>query len=456
MPRVLRFVLLLLICLPILSAAAQSEESGPDYAVRFIRSRFSEDLVQTIVEFDVVNNGVAASFPAVATLNLIETGETVARSIVPPLTAGEIVTVSLPFATSQFRPNSVEQFRVAVGIGQIEQEGTVNVQDNFALISISFPSNVPTSESTPEATPEVTPEPSSNPVADPLNQLLDQLPFDRNDPNQVAVAAGITGAVLLLLLLVYLILRLVFRRPMQFSNWQPPYAPLFQMDPNSQIGRRIQWQMAAQSNVLLPPTGEGAYQVRKLPLGVDGTYLANWRVSGLRISQYDRYGRISRSQVIAVRGSVNRLNRIVRGRRSLKDDQVKSRIRPVARALSIQLRKKVNEKTALLPLMLDLRLQGKHGEIQLWFELFRAQYGQWSLVDRWQPEMTVSGKGIEENFTATLHGQQPGEKLGMFRKRLEDHLVQVLFDLVTATTPTPPANAQPTNTAMPPVQSPPQ
>lgn len=448
-------ILLLLIGLPVLAVTAQSEQAGPDYAVRFIRSRFSEDLTQTIVEFDVVNNGVTASFPAVATLNLIETGETVARSIVPPLATGEIVTVSLPFATSQFQPNSVEQFRAAVGVGQIEQEGTVNVQDNFALISISFPSNVPTGESTPAVTPEATAEPGPAPASDPLNQLLDQLPFDRNDPNQIAVAAGIVGAVLILLLLIFLILRLLFRRPVQFNNWQPPYAPLFQVDPNSQIGRRIQWQMAAQSSLLLPPTGEGAYQVRKLPLGVDGTYLANWRISGLRISQYDRYGRISRSQVIAVRGSVNRVNKIVRGRRRLKDEQVKRRLRPVARALSIQLRKKVNEKTALLPLMLDMRLQGKHGEIQLWFELFRAQYGQWSLVDRWQPEMTVSGKGIEENFTATLHGQQPGEKLSTFRKRLEDHLVQALFDFVTVSMPSAPAApgaSEPTNANMPPVQ----
>jgi hypothetical protein len=225
------------------------------------------------------------------------------------------------------------------------------------------------------------------------------------------------------------ILRLIFSRRPDYGGWQPSYANLLPIDPNTLNGRRQQWQGVAQ-NSLLPSTGaEGSVQVRKLPTDMNQKYLGAWHIVAVRMSQYDMYGRVNRSQIMASRSLINRLDWVARRYEKLSAEQMSRQLRPVARGLSREVRKKINERTGALPLALDVRLRARHGEVRIWFELFRRQYGQWTQIDRWEPEMMVQGKWMYETFTYTLFGQKPGEDLKRFQKRLQDDLLQELVDL---------------------------
>ena len=107
---------------------------------------------------------------------------------------------------------------------------------------------------------------------------------------------GVVAIVLILLWVISVIVRLLFSRPPTFAAWQPPYVITPLMDPNSTNGRRQLWQQHAQSDTLPLPCSPGSYMVRKLLIGSSGVKLSGWHVTGLRISQYDRYGRVARSQ----------------------------------------------------------------------------------------------------------------------------------------------------------------
>ncbi len=422
----------LLLCLFGLTFPAVMQDVAPDYSIQLIQNSFSEDSSQTIVKFDVLNSGGDAKKTATATLNLIETGEQISTVTVPALVSNGRYTVVMQFSNARFAPSSVESFRAAVGIGDIEQAGTPSVQDNFARIVITFPANLPQPQITPqvEATGEAIPGLATNaPANDGIQQLLQTLNIDPSQPEQRALLIGLLVVVLVLILIILVILRLLFSRRSDFGGWQPSYANLLPADSNTLTGRRQQWQSVAQNN-LLPATGvEGSVQVRKLPTDVNEHYLSGWHVVALRMSQYDMYGRVNRSQIMAGRSLSKRLDWVARRYEKLSPDQITRQLRPVARGLSREVRKKVNDRTAVLPLALDIRLRARHGEVQIWFELYRRQYAQWVQIDRWEPEMMVQGKMMYETFTYTLFGQKPGEDLKHFQKRLEDDLTHVLGDL---------------------------
>ncbi|MBI5666933.1 MAG: hypothetical protein HZC41_02925 [Chloroflexi bacterium] len=428
-------VLVLLVLL--LAGPTAAQPDTPDYAVRLIRGRFSADGRQAVVEFEVQNIGATATVPATARLVVIATGQEVSTASIPPLAATEIRTVSLPFSTAGFAPRSVESLRAAVGINEVEAAGSENIQNNYAQISLTFPAVIP-----PEATPEATP-------ADETARLLERLRL--NDPTQMLVIAGLVGALLVVLLIAWLILRLLFRRPPDFSNWQPAYGSLFPLDPNSTAGRRQQWQSLAQNNSLPPIGTEGSVHACKRLFGIDGTYLSGWHITAVRASQYDMYGRINRSQVLAPRRLVRRLDAVVQRKDRLTGEQIERRLRPVARGLVGKLRGRFNNRNAMLPIALDLRFQGRHGEVRILFELYQCQYGQWHLLDQWEPEMTISGKSINEAYTYTFYGQRPGETIKTFSQRLQDDLVRTLAEMVrpqvfggdTSPTPVPTQNHVP-------------
>lgn len=425
----LRALLLTVLAL-LLAWPTAAQPDTPDYAVRLIRGRFTEDNRQAIVEFEVQNLGVAATVPATARLVVIATGQEVAAATVPPLAATEIRTVSLPFSTAGFEPSSVESLRAAVGINEIEAAGSEDIQNNYAQISLTFPATIP-----PEATPEATP-------ADETARLLERLRLNPSDPAQMAVIVGLVGALLVLLLIAWVILRLLFRRPPDFSNWQPAYGSLFPLDPSSTAGRRQQWQALAQNNALPPIGSEGSIHACKRLFGIQGAYLSGWHITAIRASQYDLYGRISRSQILAPRGLVRRLDAVARQKDRLTSEQIERRLRPVARGLAGRLRRRLNNRNAMLPIALDLRFQGRHGEVRILFELYQCQYRQWNLLDQWEPEMTISGKSINEAYTYTFYGQRPGETLKTFTQRLQDDLVRTLAEMVrpqvfSDTSPTP-------------------
>lgn len=430
MLRVLSLIILVLL----LAWPAAAQPESPDYAVRLIRRHFTDDNRQAVVEFEVQNIGATATVPATARLVVIATGMEVATASVPPLQANEIRTVSMPFPTSLFQPGSVESLRAAVGVNEVEAVASQTIQNNYAQISLTFPDTLP--EATPEATVVPTP-------ANAAERLLEQLRLNPSDPAQLAVIVGLIGTVLILLLIMWVILRLLFRRPPDFSNWQPAYTSLFPLDPNSAAGRRQQWQSVAQNNALPPICSEGNIHASKRLFGMDGAYLSGWRITAMRVSQYDMYGRINRSQVLATRRLVNRLDATARKSSRLTNAQIERRLRPVARGLVGKLRKRLNSRNAMLPIALDLRFQGRHGEVRILFELYQCQQGQWGLLDQWEPEMSISGKTINEGYTYTFYGQRPNETFKTFSQRLQDDMVRTLSEMVrpqvftSDTSPTP-------------------
>src|SRR5262249_35733765 len=159
------------------------------------------------------------------------------------------------------------------------------------------------------------------------------------------------------ILIIWVILRLIFSRRQDFGGWQPSYANLLPADGNTLTGRRQQWQSVAQNSLLPSTATEGTVQIRKLPTGGNNQYLSGWHVVALRISQYDMYGRVNRSQIMASRGLTKRLEWVTRRYEKLSADQMARQLRPVARGLSREVRKKVSDRTAVLPLALDIRLR---------------------------------------------------------------------------------------------------
>lgn len=434
------------------SVAAQ-DAAAPDYAIRNIRSRFADDGAQTVIEFEVWNIGAAATEQATASLKVISTGQEVATDIVPALKAQEIVTVSLRFPTDLFPANTVESLRAAVGVDEVETSGSQNIQNNFAQISITFPS---VQSQSPQATSEPVPgaQAPAGDITDAAAEFLNQfgIKLDLNNPVQIIVIVSLCGAGLVLLLILFLLIRVIFQRPPDMGNWQPSYVNLLPLDPNSAAGRRQQWQTHAQNNVLPAYGQEGAYHVRKLATKADRAYLAGWRVDAIRLCQYDMYGRVTRSQMLAPRKAVNRLNGVLRRRASLDPAKASKRLRPVAKILINSFKKKWNERNIMLPIALDIRLKGKFGEVRIQFDLYQFRRDGWGLIDSWEPEMTVASKLIQESYTYTVYGQRPSETTREFRSRLQDDLTQVLLELVAppVTTATPMPSVRPPDQPQPP------
>jgi hypothetical protein len=229
-----------------------------------------------------------------------------------------------------------------------------------------------------------------------------------------------------------MILRLLFRRSPAFAHWQPPYATMPHIDPNSPAGQRQQWQQYAQNNLLPTPCQEGVVHARKVLLGMDGFFLSGWRVYALRMTQYDMYGRVAKSQVTATQGQIKRINRTARRLSTLDDTTIRRRMKPVANAMAKQFRKRVTKRSAMLPIAIDVQLQGTHGEVRIIFELHRCQYGRYQQLDSWEPEMIVTSKSIQEIYTYTIFGQSGGETYRDFRKRIADDLHDVFTELLQA------------------------
>src|SRR5690606_21027872 len=65
--------------------------------------------------------------------------------------------------------------------------------------------------------------------------------IDTSDPEDVGLLAGVIASALFMLVIVYMFLRLLFRRYPRFGTWQPPYATMPPVDPDSTFGRRQMW-----------------------------------------------------------------------------------------------------------------------------------------------------------------------------------------------------------------------
>jgi hypothetical protein len=410
----LRCILLsLLLILPLLSASAQAD--APAYAIQSVNRALTPDNTGLRVQVDVVNTGGAAASGTTLAVISVSTGTEIASQPVRPLAANDRETIAIIIPTADLQPGPQSLRIVLVGNGTALAE---------ARTSITIPSAQPDPDEAPDAQPETDERP--------LFVRISDITIDLNNPQHVVALAGLCLAgVLLALLVVFVLMRLIFGRKPQFTPWQPPYVQSPLLNPNSQAARRQGWQLHAQ-NDLPPPAynAEGSTHIRKLLTGISGTNLENWQITALRISQYDQYGRVARSQLIAPRGIVRRLNRAAKGSEGQPVEQTIRNVRPVARALVNRFRRRLNARTATLPIALDVRLRGTHGEVQILFELFTVRGGQWQLLDRWEPDINLTGKTIDESFTYSLYGMRPDETFKVFPQRLQNDLTRVLVGML--------------------------
>jgi hypothetical protein len=327
--------------------------------------------------------------------------------------------VSLPFSTRDFA-GRVVAFIVTVDMAAGEAEASTTLQNNSARISVDF-SSVPPQDAPP------TPDGLRVPASDEAIFHIGVLSLRANEALVILVGA----VVLLLVLLLSVIVRLLFRRPPEFGHWQPPYLNLMPLDPNTSAGRRQQWQPHAQ-NHLLPPFGntDGQTAVRKVITRVGGKSGSAWQIGAVRICPFDAYGRVGRG-VVLPNWAIKRMNTALNKHREWTPEVLEKKLRPVSQEFVRNLKKRWTPQTVMLPLALDIGLQGKYGEAGVQFELAQWTGGRWQLLDTWHPDMPILGKKWREQYTYTVYGQRSGETAKDFHARLEQDLTQLLAQFTT-------------------------
>lgn len=400
-------------------AFAQGIQIPRDYAVLSPTVTLSTDQENFTVQFIVRNAGTSASRDTtIRIINMLD-NSVMSEDVLTPIANGGSVTVQVPFNTRNFDPGQLP-IEIQVGIDDEEPLDSAIGANNVARISVTIPELAPLPQ-TPGGAPQTTGQGV---------QLGGTL-----IPYETIVLAGFAFiAVLIVLWVLSIILRAIFRKPAEFANWQPSYAYAPLTDPNSKEGRRQAWQQHAQNSIILAAPTQNALHCIKVLSATDGEILANWKVTGVRISQYDNYGRVSRSQVIAGGRWLGRLNTLIRRRARMKPERVEKQIKALATQLIQQFRRNINEKSAFLPVALDLRFEGRHGEVRIVFELYQAQAGLWYRLDQWEPAMAVTTPKIQESYTFTIHGKGAGEKLKDYTSRLADDAAWLLNELVRVRT----------------------
>ena len=438
----------------------------PDYAVRSIRTEYLQGGARIAVVFDVVNEGGAASVDATARVT-DNTGTAIGDAVIvaplPGFSGTQTVRIEFPTYLFANRVGQTVSLTASVGIGEVEAANSEFVGNNTARISVQIPdlaAQPPTGEDSAQAidaNAEAVNDGGINGfIQSVLNGGTTELFGTPIDSRLIVIGAVIALFVLLILIwVVTIVLRLLFSRAPVFPNWQPPYTTSTYLDPNSLPGRRALWQPHAQSDALPIPCYPGSFSARKLLTDMNGEKLGGWQVLGIRLNQYDMYGRVSRSQVIGDPRMVKRLNALAKRSKRLTLKAATRQTRGIAQKLTNELRKKLNKRAAMLPIALDVRFDGRHGAVRITFELHQCAGDGYQLIDTWQPEMVVTTQGgiIHENFTYTLSGQQQGEKRGAFVKRLRADIGNTLAALIAGKVivpPPPPAPKKGTQPTEPP------
>lgn len=451
-------LLLTVICVLCLALPPAAAQTAPSYRITVATApQLSGN--QFTAAFLVNNNGGAATVETTAYLIELSKNILLDTQQVPPLAAGASETITFTFAAAALPPGTYSiRASVDTGFGEVSVAQTSLTVPGAGTGASATVQPAPTTATGSGAGAQITPAPgtTSEPILTPtagaqtapgaptpaaqqgpLPRVQFTIPgvnfeYDSYNPFHIAATALVIGIALVTLWVLIVLIRLIFGKPEQvFSMWQPPYASMPMIDPNSDAGRRQLWQPHAQNDLVANPCVDGAYHIRKLLVGTDNGALSGWRVTALRISQYDMYGRVARSQFIAPNKFARQLDGVAR--RAGKLDQAKAlkRVKPLARALAGQFLKRVTNKSARLPLAFDIRFNGRHGEVRILFELYGCGGGMYQLVDAWEPEMTVRKGAISENFTYTVFGQRPDETLRQFKRRLPDELARLLADMLT-------------------------
>lgn len=438
--------------------AQAAQPVSRDYSILpNIKIAFSADESTFTLEFTVRNSGADGTTPStLRILNLLD-NSTAYESAFAPLRTGESRVLAIPLQTARFPAGSNVPLRIEVGIDEVEQANSVIALDNAFQVSVEIPLTTAPARTPAPTTGGETPSAPDAPTAPSF--AIDETgvtAFGQFIPReQLVIGAGVAVVVLLVLWLFSVIIRLIFGAPPLFDLWQPPYAQMPPLDPNSAEGRRQAWQQHAQSPLILgAPQPNAVYAVKTL-LDMEGEPLENWRIVGLRATQYDNYGRVSRSQYVAPNGLIKRLNTLMKRRAKLSPERLERSLRGIVQAFVKGFRKEVNARNAFLPVALDLRLDGKHGEVRILFELYQFQNTRWVRIDQWEPVMAILTRMIEEQFTYTVHGIGNGERLRDYHRRLVQDMTWLLLETLrvrtVAPTTTPQYNAPDTVTGMSPI-----
>jgi hypothetical protein len=409
-------------------AVAQQIQLPRDYAVVNPIYEFSPDNSTFSIKFTVRNTGSAKPEDStIRIINLLD-NSVMSQDVLPPIGSGGNVNVNLVFITANFAEGQLP-IEIQVGIDQYETADSPIADNNIVQISIPIPSSGLATN--PAETPAST---------DGLLFSLETLLVRGDDgvsiqgyylPYETVLFVGATMLIVLIALWVFsIIVRSLTRKDPDFNAWQPSYANMPIIDPNSTEGRRQAWQTHAQNSIILAAPTQGTLHAIKVLMGTNGETFANWTITGIRISQYDNYGRVSRTQVVATRGLVKQLNGIVKRRKRINPEHMDRPLRRIANQLVQKFKRNLNTKSAFLPVALDLRMEGKHGEVRILFELYQAQAGMWYRLDQWEPAMAVATRTIQESFTFTIHGMSPSEKMRDYNKRLVDDTTWLLTEML--------------------------
>lgn len=432
MRRLIAFALLLVLGL---AFPVTAQTTLPNYIARDLVCRVESGVV--VFRFNLENTGGAAQNTATIAARRADDGSTLATADVQPLASGGRTSVDLRFPSNlvsgTLRLNAAITFSA-------EDAGNRTQPIQVGSCRINIPAIAATSA------PISPTQPSENAGW--------SFGFDLQPEWIAGGALALCCVVLLIGALIVLVARLLKRPAPAFPVWQPPYVPPAMLNPATQAGARAGWQDHASSDALPYPCLPFDHAARKVLLGMDGVKLRNWRFEAVRAVQYDMYGRINRTQVIASKRMIKRLNQQLAksmprpGKAPRSTKAIVKSLQPSAARLANRLLRST-DRTPSLPIALDLRLTGDHGTVRILFELYTCADGGWQLLDTWEPEMMLRGGLIAENFSYTFYGRTAGESKRDLRRRLREDIAQRLGQMIAQPQPPPPAPSN-TGTSLPP------
>ncbi len=393
-----------------------SAQAVRDYAITSVDYELIEDNQAVIVTIVVVNNGADATSDTNVIVRLLgDTPRILFSDVLSQLDSGISQSFQIaPLPIDLFQGVTDIELEISVGVDRFELANTPLAEDNVATLTVNIP-NAGTNTS------------DSITIFERVGDTI--IIFDEAY-TLVEFSLAILAFIgfLVFFWIFSIIVRAVFKRAPRFGAWQPPYGVTPMYDQNTIEGRRWGWQQLAQNGLLLAPTTEGNIHPVKLLTSIDEVTLQNWKVTGMRLSQYDVYGRIARTQVLAEKKWVRRMNNVLKKRSSIDEAKLQKMLRPIADRMVKQFTKNVGHKTAFLPIAFDMRWEGKHGDVRIIFELYQFAERAWFRIDQWDPMMQVVSQTMQENYTFTIHGKDAAEKMRDFRERLRDDLIWLLLE----------------------------
>ena len=432
-PRAMAFFALLT-CLWLFPIVGSAQATPRDYSIAPPRVTYSPDGAVAVVSFTVSNQGGDAAEPSQIVISEYQSGREHSIEPLPPLGANQARNFAIQLPLADLSAEGIISFKIEAGIDAFELANSPIARDNSQLFHIDRSAARTVGDNNVSEADR--PAGASYQVFIPivnlgLNFLDDgiQLNDSRYSGGDILRFVGLLAVALFCLWLLSLILRLIFRRPPRFDVWQPPYAVNNWHDPDSAPGRRQSWQYHAQSSAIPKPSAPDQLAVIKRLLDKRGLILGSWSVKAMRTVQYDVYGRISRTEALMPRKTVNQLNRVLRRAPKYANQELLKAIAPIAKGMTKRALAPVEKQNVMLPLALDIRFEGITEEVRIQFELYQFRDGAWHLIDQWEPEFGQVGEHVPEQYSFALNGQLSGESKREFKKRLRDDMSQLLAGL---------------------------